>query len=92
MIHAFYVFPLVSLSPSDVLLLAPVLPPHPAGRGLAECGHLPLMEGMCGQGTALCLPVKLPLYKSLKYLVPITLTNIHKGQTTVTVRDRLAGT
>ena len=50
------------------------LPPRPVGRGLAVCGHPPLTEGTCGQGAGLCFTVKLPLYKSLKYLIPITLT------------------
>ena len=67
-------FPWYSLSPSHLLLLTPVLPSHPVGRGLAVCGHPPLTEGTCGQETGLCCTVKLPLYKSLKYLIPMTLT------------------
>ena len=47
----------------------------PVGRGLALCGHLPLTDGTSGQGAGLCFTLKLPLYKSLKYLIPITLTD-----------------
>ena len=80
-------FPLFGLSPSAILPLCPALPPHPVGRGLAVCGHPPLTEGTCGQGAGLCFTIKLPLYKSLKYLIPITLTYFDPTKITVVSAD-----